>query len=73
MEVLPPSLTVSDLASSGSVLEPVSIGSVGHGGGLWYLLTEATSVAPRYQNLATQTQYTVLCLIKHLWCQQKLY
>ena len=33
-------------------------GSVGRGGSFWQPLTEATPVAPRYQNLATQTRYT---------------
>ena len=47
----------SALASGGSVLEPAGIGSIRHRGSFWDLLTEATPVAPRYQNLATQTQY----------------
>ncbi|KAM9616085.1 uncharacterized protein ACIBXB_020459 [Morphnus guianensis] len=45
-EVLPLSLMGSALSSSGSVLEPAGIGSVGHGGSFWHLLTESTPVAP---------------------------
>jgi len=55
LEVLPPSLMGSALGSSGSVLEPAGTGSVRHGGGFSQLLTEATPIAPHYQNLATQT------------------
>ena len=44
--------TGSALASSRSVFEPTGTGSVWHGGSSWCLLTEATSAAPRYQNLA---------------------
>jgi len=51
-EALPPLLMGSALASGGSVLEPAGIGSILHGGNFWQLLTEATPVAPCYQNLA---------------------
>ena len=47
----------SALASSRSILEPASIGSVGHGGSFQQLLTAAIPVAPSYQKLAMQTQY----------------
>jgi len=43
------------LASGGSVLEPAGTGFIKYGGSFWQLLTKATPVAPRYQNLATQT------------------
>jgi len=56
-KVLPLSLMGLALASSGSVLELAGTGSVRHGGSFWQLLTEATFIAPRYQNLAMQTQY----------------
>ncbi|KAM9590835.1 uncharacterized protein ACIBXB_005885 [Morphnus guianensis] len=59
-EVLPLSLIGLALASSGSVLEPAGIGSVGHRGSFSQLLTEATPVTPpppRYQNLGMETQY----------------
>jgi len=36
----------SALASGGSVLEPAGIGSAGHGGSFWPLLTEFAPVAP---------------------------
>ena len=45
-EALLPSLMGSALASSGSILEPAGIGSVGHEGNFQQLLTEATPVAP---------------------------
>jgi len=52
------------LPSGGSVLEPAGIGSIGHGGSCWKLLTEATPAAPpSYQNLATQTQYPYSILL----------
>jgi len=41
-EALPPSLMGSVLASSGSILEPASICSVGHRGSFRHFLTEAT-------------------------------
>jgi len=34
------------LASTGSNFEPAGIGSTGHRGNFWQLLTEATAVAP---------------------------
>ena len=43
-EALPLSLVGSALPSSGSVLEPAGIGSVGHRGSFQQLLTEATPV-----------------------------
>ena len=46
LEVLPPTLMGSALASGGSTFEPAGIGSVGHRGRFWQLLTEATPVAP---------------------------
>jgi len=55
-EALPPSLMGLTLANSRSVLEVAGTGFVGHGGS-FQLLTEATSVAPCYQNLAMKTQY----------------
>jgi len=45
-EALPPSLMGSALASGGSILEPAGVGSTGHRGSFWQLLTEATPVAP---------------------------
>jgi len=45
-EALPPSLVGSALASSGSVLEPAGIGSIGHRGSFSQLLKVATAVAP---------------------------
>ena len=36
----------SALASGGSVMEPTGIGSIGHGGNFFQLLTEAAPVAP---------------------------
>ncbi|KAM9590844.1 uncharacterized protein ACIBXB_005893 [Morphnus guianensis] len=45
-EALPLSLIGLALASSGSVLEPAGIGSVGHSGSFQQLLTEATPVTP---------------------------
>jgi len=47
------------LASSGSILELAGTGSTGSRMSFQQLLTEATPVAPCYQNLATQTQYSV--------------
>ena len=44
-EELPLSLMGLALASGGSVLEPVGVGSIGHRGNLRQLLTEATPVA----------------------------
>jgi len=44
-EALPQSLMGLALASSGSMLEPAGISSVGHGGSFQQLLTETTSVA----------------------------
>jgi len=43
------------LTSGGSILAPASIGFIKHWGSFLQLLTEATPIAPRYQNLATQT------------------
>lgn len=54
----------SALSCSGTILEPAGIGSLGHGGSFQHL-TEATTAAPLYQNLAMQFQY------KHS-AQQKL-
>jgi len=54
-ETLPPLLTGLALASGGSILELAGTGFIRHGGSFSQLLTEATPVAPRYQNLATQT------------------
>jgi len=48
------------LVSSGSVLEPAGISAIRHGGSFWQLLTEATSVAPHYQNLAMKTQHKLV-------------
>jgi len=49
------------LASGRSVLELAGIGSAGHGGSFWQLLTEATPVATlTTRNLVTQTQYACL-------------
>jgi len=45
----------SALASGRSVLEPAGVGSFGHRGSFWQLLTEATAAAPCYQNFAMQT------------------
>ncbi|KAM9591178.1 uncharacterized protein ACIBXB_006075 [Morphnus guianensis] len=60
-EAVPLSLIGLALAGGGSVLEPVGIGSVGHGGNFQQLFTEATPVtAPATKNLATQTQYSVV-------------
>jgi len=63
-EVLPPSLMGLALASSGSILEPAVIGSIGRGGSFQRLLTEATPVAPPLLNLAMQTQY------RHMHCKR---
>lgn len=52
-EVLSPLLLGSALARGWSLLETTGNGSLGHGGSFWHLLTEAMSVAPYYQNLAT--------------------
>lgn len=59
--VIPGALLVLLLASalassSGSLLELSGIGSLRDAGNSWQLLTEAAAVAPRYQNLAMQTQ-----------------
>ena len=61
LEALPPLLMA--LASGRSILEPAGIGSAGHRGRFQQLLTEATSVAPCYQNLAMQTQYTLALVV----------
>lgn len=42
------------LAVVGSVLELAGVGFIGHGGNFWQLLTEATLVAPHYQNLPSK-------------------
>lgn len=57
-EVLPLSLVGSALASSGSVLEPVGIGSVGHGRSFQHVLIAATPSASLLTNLARKPQYT---------------
>jgi len=44
-EVLSPSLMALALASSESILEPAGVGSIGHGGSFWQLLTETNPVA----------------------------
>jgi len=54
-EALPLSLIGLALASGGSILEPAGTGFIRHGGSFLQLLTEATSITPCYQNLATQT------------------
>lgn len=57
--VLPPLLMDSALASSGFLLELAGIGSVGHGGSIWLLLTEATLVA-------LSTTKTLMCKLNTL-------
>lgn len=54
------SLTGLAMASGGSVLEPVAIGSVRHRGSFWYLLIETTPAAAHYKKLAMQTQYILV-------------
>ena len=52
-EALPLSLIGLALASGGSNLARAGTGFVRHGGSFSQLLTEATPIAPHYQNLAT--------------------
>lgn len=59
-EVPPLLLMGPALASSTSILEPAAIGSTEHRGSFWKLFTEATTVVPCYQNLATPTQYILV-------------
>lgn len=54
-EVLPPSLTGSVLASSGCILQPAGIGSVGHEGTFWQLLTENPLYSPPLPKLCHAT------------------
>ena len=68
-----PSLTGSALASSRSVSEPAGVGSIGHGGSFWQLLTEAAPVVPHSQNLPTQTQYTSIMKAEDPWQHRVLW
>jgi len=54
----PPSLIGLALASDGSILEPAGTDFIRHRGSFSQLLTEATPIAPHYQNFATQTHNT---------------